>query len=829
MKNISAGSQTGEFVPLDKQESVRSIKRVLERRTIKKYSLFLILLIIQLSAAGQSGTIKGRVFNETNNEPIPFANIIIYETTIGSTTDLDGNFTFTGVEPGFIRLAVSAVGFEQQVTEDFQVTTAKTTFIDVPMKETQVQLDEVVVKASPFTRKDESPVSVQTLQISEIEKNPGGNRDISRVIQSLPGVSSSPSFRNDVIVRGGGSSENTYYIDDVEIPNLNHFSTQGASGGPVGIINADLLREAELYTGAFPANRGEALSSVLEMKFIDGNPDKMSYKATVGATDLGLTINGPITKKSTLVASVRRSYLQFLFDAIGLPFLPTYNDLQFKYKIRFDQKNELSFIGIGAVDQFRLNTGLEDPDDGQQFLLGVLPVNEQYSYTVGMVYKRFKKNGFDTYVISRNYLDNRAFKYPDNNESQAKIFDYKSTEAENKFRFEHKGRIGAWRYIYGAGAEYAQYTNNTYQLAFIQGNSDTVNYNSSLNLWNYGAFGQASKGFFNDRLTLSLGVRLDGSAYDEEMANPLNHISPRFSASYGLSEKFFLNFNVGRYFQKPPYTTLGYRDNNGTLVNKENNISYIQSDHLVAGVEFLPSQDARITLEGFYKWYDRYPFSVVDSINIASKGADFGTFGDEEVLSISKGRAYGFEVLVREQMFKGFNVILAYTYVRSEFTDKDDNYVPSSWDNRHIINLTVLRSFKKNWDVGAKWRFVAGYPYTPADLALSSRRPAWDVRNSVYLDYNRFNQERLLPFHQLDIRVDKSWFFEKWALTLYVDIQNLYNFKADEAPIYTNTNKDGEPMIVNPSAPYPDQLYDLRRIESESGTILPTIGVIVEI
>lgn len=799
------------------------------RTVIRILGLISLAAGLQMTVMGQTGVIKGRVFNETNNEPIPFANVILYETTIGSTTDLDGNFTFTGIEPGFVRLAVSSIGFEQKITEDFQVSPAKTVFIDVPMAETKVQLDEVVVKASPFTRKDESPVSVQTLQISEIEKNPGGNRDISRVIQSLPGVSSSPSFRNDVIVRGGGSSENTFYIDDVEIPNLNHFSTQGASGGPVGIINADLLREAELYTGAFPANRGDALSSVLNMRFIDGNPDKLSLKATVGATDLGLTLNGPIGKKSTFIASVRRSYLQFLFDALGLPFLPTYNDIQFKYKVRFDQKNELSVIGIGAVDEFRLNTGLDDPDEGQQYLLNFLPVNEQFSYTLGVVYKRFKKNGFDTYVISRNYLDNRAYKYPDNNEELPRRFDYKSFEAENKFRFEHNGRIGNWSYLYGAGTEFAHYSNQTFQLVFIEGASDTINYNSNLTAWSYGAFGQVSRAFFSERLTLSLGMRIDGTAYDEEMANPLNHISPRFSASYALTDKLFLNFNTGRYFQKPPYTSLGYRNNQGVLVNKENNIGYIRADHLVAGIEFLPSRDSRITLEGFYKMYGNYPFSVNDSINIASKGADFGTFGDEEVISTSKGRAYGFEVLVREQMFRGFNVILAYTYVRSEFTDKNDRYVPSSWDNRHIINLTVLRSFRKNWDVGAKWRFVAGYPYTPADLVLSSKVPAWDVRGTVYPDYTRFNTFRLKPFHQLDVRVDKSWFFKKWALTLYLDIQNLYNFKADEAPLYTNTGQNGQPEIVNPGAPYEDQIYRLRLIDTESGTIIPTLGVIIEI
>ena len=796
---------------------------------MKRLFQIAILLITTSAIQAQSGTIKGRVVNQTNNEPIPFANIILYGTNIGSTSDLDGNFIFTGIDPGFVRLAVSSIGYEQKVTEDFQVTSAKTAYIEIALRETEVLLDEVEIKASPFVRKDESPVSVQTLQISEIEKNPGGNRDISRVIQSLPGVSSSVSFRNDIIVRGGGSSENTFYIDDVEIPNLNHFSTQGASGGPLGIINADLLREAELYTGAFPANRGDALSSILNMKFIDGNPDKLGFRGTLGASDLGLTFDGPLGEKTTFIASYRRSYLQFLFDIIGLPFLPTYNDLQFKVKTRLDQKNELSFIGVGAIDKFKLNTGIIDPTDDQRYLLGVLPVNEQWSYTFGAVYKRFKRNGFDTYVVSRNFLNNRAYKHFDNIESNPKKFDYFSTEAENKFRFEHNGVIRSWKYIYGAGGELAQYTNETFQLIYSDDSLGEIDYSTSLNTWSYNAFGQVSRGFASDRLILSLGMRLDGTAYTANMANPLNQFSPRFSASYALTEKLYANFNLGRYYQRPPFTSLGFRNNKGDLVNKENDITYIRADHVVAGIEFLPTRDSKLTLEGFYKKYDNYPFSVKDSINIASKGADFGTFGDEEVLSISEGRAYGFEVLAREQMLKGFNIILAYTFVRSEFTDKDGRYVPSSWDNRHILNLTVLKSFRKNWDVGAKWRYVGGAPYTPADVTLSSRRPAWDVRGAAYPDYGRFNQMRLEPFHQLDLRVDKSWFFKKWALTLYLDVQNLYNFKYDEPPTYINTDPDGNLLISNPGAPYEDQLYLLRIYQTESGTVLPTVGFIVEI
>ena len=790
--------------------------------------LLIILLLTSVPAFmfSQQGTIKGRVFDESNNEPIPFANIIVFGTTIGSSSDLDGNFIFTGLEPGFIQLAASAVGFEVKVTEDFQVTNAKTFFIDIPMKPKEFELQEVVVKASPFTKTEESPLSLRTLQISEIEKNPGGNRDISRVIQILPGVSSTPAFRNDVIVRGGGGNENAFYLDGIEIPNLNHFSTQGSSGGPVGIINADFIREVDFFSGAFPADKGKSLSSMLDMKLIDGNKDNLVFRGSVGATDLALTLNGPISDNSTFLFSYRKSYLQFLFDVLGLPFLPNYDDFLVKYKIQLNKKNEISFIGIGSIDKFNLNTGIENPDESQAYILGFLPVNEQWSYTIGAVYKHFHKNGFTDVVLSRNMLDNRSYKYQNNNENDTLNYDYNSQEAENKLRVEHTSRKGDFKYTYGAGLEFAHYTNQTFQRVYSGDVYQPIDYDSKVNLFLWNAFGQVSKNFINDRLVLSLGLRMDANNYTPHMSNLLNQISPRLSASFGITETLFLNFNTGRYYQRPSYTSFGFRNNEGELVNKTNDMKYLSADHIVLGFEYLPKKDAKVSLEGFYKFYRDYPFSVRDSINIASKSAGYGTFGDEEIISVSEGQAYGFEILAQDKSFFGFNVILSYTFVVSKFTDKYNEFVPSAWDNRNILNLTVLRSFKKNWDIGAKWRYVGGAPYTPADIQTSSFVPAWDARGTAYPDYDRFNEVRLNAFHQLDIRIDKTYFFKKWSLNVYVDIQNVYNFKAENPPNYTNLDPQGNKVYVDPPA---NQFYQLRTIDSESGTVLPTLGIIVEI
>jgi hypothetical protein len=269
---------------------------------------------------------------------------------------------------------------------------------------------------------------------------------------------------------------------------------------------------------------------------------------------------------------------------------------------------------------------------------------------------------------------------------------------------------------------------------------------------------------------------------------------------------------------------MGYRDRNDVLVNKENDLTYIRVDHLVGGVEYNPTRDSKITLEGFYKWYDNYPFSVNDRISLASKGADFGTFGDEEVTSTSSGKAFGAEFFIRDKSFKNFNIILSYTYVRSLFTDEGNTYISSAWDNRHLLTAQVSRSLPGNWDVGMKYRFVGGPPYTPNDLELSSAILAWDARGRGYLDYDLFNSERLGAFNQLDLRVDKEWFFNQWSLNLYFDIQNILNQKSESPSILVRQLDENGVPVIDPEDP---SRYLLKEVESETGTILLSLGIIV--
>jgi outer membrane receptor for ferrienterochelin and colicin len=791
------------------------------------FILTIILFSIQSVSSQESrGVIKGKVLNSKTNEAVPFASIVVWGTTIGTMTDLDGNFLFTGIKPGFAELRASSVGYKPYISEAIMVTNNKPVNIDILLEESEMQIKEIVISASPFRKKIESPVSARLIGIDEIERNPGGNRDISKVIQSFPGVASTPAFRNDVIVRGGGPNENRFYIDNVEIPYLNHFSTQGASGGPVGIINVDFVRSVDFLSGAFPASKGNALSSVLNFTLTDGNKDKLKFRTTLGASDLGLTVDGPTGKKSSLIMSVRRSYLQFLFSALQLPFLPTYTDFQFKYKVRLNDKNEITLLGLGANDDFSLNLSANQTDF-QKYILDYIPVQKQYSYVLGAVMKHFRENGYDTWVLSRNYLNNTQYKYSNNIKADTnKILNYLSGEGEIKARYERTiiGDNGL-KINFGGGYEYAHYRNSTYKKIFLSVNPVEINYNTNLNFSKFNLFGQVSKGFFNEKLSLSLGLRTDANTYSPVMGNPMSQLSPRFSASYALTDKLNLNFNLGRYFQLPPYTALGYTNGSGVYVNKINDLKYIVSDHIVGGVELLPSENIQVTLEGFYKNYKDYPFSIRDSVPLSSKSADYGIFGDEELISISDGRAYGLELLGRMKEFRGLNLVVAYTFVRSEFKNINGKYIPTAWDNRHLINLTVTKKFKKNWDIGLKWRLVGGAPYTPYDLEKSSLKAAWDLQGQGYPDYQNYNSLRLKAFHQLDVRVDKRYFYKGWSLMLYADIQNVYDHKADQqALLVRKTDSNGNPVtsMSDPSK------YILKYISGTSGTVLPTIGIIIE-
>ncbi|RMF00231.1 MAG: TonB-dependent receptor [Bacteroidetes bacterium] len=800
---------------------------------VRIFSFLISGLLLSGSLYAQTGSIVGQLTDALTNEPLPFANVRVVGTDKGTTTDLDGKYEIGGLAPGLYDVEASFLGYETKTAYEIQVTSARPIQVDFALSEQAEVLQEVVVKASPFRKTAESPLSLRTIGVAEIQRNPGGNRDISRVVQVLPGVTTSASFRNDLIIRGGAPNENRFYLDDVEVPNINHFATQGAGGGPVGLINVNFIREVDFFSGAFPANRPNALSSVFQFRQRDGRSDRLGGTFMLSATDLGLTLEGPIGEKTTFLASARRSYLQFLFEALGLPFSPTYNDFQLKVKHKIDQQNELTFIGLGALDQFRLNLDQDDTED-KQFLLATLPETPQWNYTNGLVYKRYRDNGFWTFVLSRNMLNNEAEKYFNNDKSSQDnlILRYRSQEIENKFRVEDTRQVGDYKLGYGLNYEYDKYNNRTFNRIFTSAGPQDIDFSSDFSMHRYGFYGQLSRKWGEDRLTMSLGVRFDGNTYADYMRNPLEQFSPRLSLSYALSPSVAFNFNTGIYYQLPAYTLLGYKED-GKFVNRENEIGYLRNQHLVAGFEWNTKTSSKISVEGYYKGYRNYPLLLRDSLTLANVGGDFGVVGNEPAVPFADGRAYGLEVLFQQRLYRGFYGLLSYTLGWTEFQDKNKNFVPSAWDARHIANLALGKRFGKDWEVGLNWRYQGGLPRTPFSEA-SSLVLNWNRNNRGIPDYDRLNTERQEAFSAIDLRVDKKWFFEKWSLNLYLDIENLTGAAVSnpnlilDRPLDENQRPIGDGIIINPDAPLEEQRYLLKTIDSGQGTPLPSIGIMVE-
>ena len=770
----------------------------------------------------QTYSVKGRVFSRATGEGVPFVSVGIWNTSRGTTTDSVGNYRIGNLPPGMYRVQVSSVGYKTYVSPEFHITTYDYT-LDIGLNESQVALGEVSVVAAPFRRSVESPIAMRVIGVQEIEKSPGANRDISKVVNAFPGVATvaGGGYRNDLMIRGGGPAENKFYLDGVEIPNINHFSTQGASGGPVGIIDADLIREVDFYTGAFPVNRGNALSSVFDFKLLDGTPDRYTFKGTVGASELALGSKGHIGSRTTYVVSVRQSYLQLLFSLLDMPFLPQYTDAQFKIKTRFSQAHELTILGLGAIDDMKLNTGTDPADESKQYLLNYLPTIKQNTYTLGAVYKHYGGNHIQTVVLSRSYMDNSNVKYRDNDESTDEnlTLRLKSSEVENHLRLENRSSLGLFQVTAGLNADYAVYTNRTFQRVFADV-PRVIRYDTDLGLFKWGAFATVGYKSADERLSASLGFRLDACDYSWLTDNPFDQFSPRLSFSYNIAGNFYVNGSLGRYYQLPAYTTLGVQENE-VLVNRSR-LRYIRSDQAALGVEYYLNRWARLTVEGFYKSYIHSPLSLSDSIPLACKGTDYGVSGNEAAASTAHGRAYGVEVMLRWLGMGRFTALASYTWYRSQFLNPaTGRYLPSAWDYRHLFTLSGTYKLPKNWDIGMKVRLMGGAPYTPYDEYVSSLVPAWNATARPYYDYSRYNSGRLKTFYEIDLRVDKSFYFKGVMLGFYIDLQNVLNFKYDNQPLLIST---GETYVDEAGT----ERYRMKYIAQQSGVILPTLGITVE-
>jgi hypothetical protein len=717
------------------------------------------------------GIIIGQVFDATTTEPIISANVVVVGTTLGGSTDLDGNFKISRVPVGVHAIRVSALGYTTFTKTDIIVSLAKPAELMIPLVESVLQVEGVQVTASYFQKLPDKPLSNLVQTNEEIRRLPGGLEDVVRAISILPGVAQVQAGRNDLIVRGGAPSENLFVIENLEVPNINHFGTQGASGGPLSFVNLDFVEGTSFSTGGFGVMYGDKLSSVLSINLREGRKDRLGGKGTISASQFGLNLEGPTSESSNFIFSARRSYLDFIFKAAGFGFVPEYWDFLGKVHYHLGKGDQLIILGIGALDNVKFFNDTPDKRFNNARILG----SDQNQFVGGVSWRHLLPAGFTTLTYGETYVD---YNFIQNDSLLAPIFRNTSSENEHTLRAEvlfHAAK--STEIVLGMHGKIAQFKSDIVLRPFSTSYGDSLAVNSSYSTaaFKSAAFVQVSQELGPARITL--GGRLD---YFNMIENKFV-ASPRLSGTYSVSPVTNLNASIGRYFQAPSYIWLV-----ANAVNRK--LDFVGVDQFIVGVDHMVRADTRISLESYRKNYFDYPTSLTRPyLVLANTGAGFGgseegfaSFGTDPLASQGSGIANGIEFLVQKKLseIRCYGTV-SISYNVSEFKGLDGIERPSNWEQQWIINVGGGYVFNEKWEISTKFRLATGRPYTPYG-PNGSQNPAL------------YNTMRVGTNHSLDFRVDRRWMVANWNLITYIDIQNVYNRQPLDVPRYNSRTGQAE-------------------------------------
>jgi hypothetical protein len=735
---------------------------------MKNIAIFLILISFYFNLYSQSnpvetGSIRGEIYDGTTMEPLAGVNIRIIGTTLGSSSDFNGQFSITRVPIGTYSLRVTAVGYTPYVATDIVVSVAKPAEIRIPIEESIIQTEAVQVTASYFQKIPDLPVSNLVQSNEEIRRLPGGLEDVVRAISIMPGVAQVQSGRNDLIVRGGAPSENLFVVDNIEVPNINHFGTQGASGGPLSFINLDFIERTSFSTGGFGVQYGDRLSSVLSISLSEGRKDRFGGKATISASQFGLNLEGPLNENGTFLFSARRSYLDFIFKAAGFGFVPEYWDFLGKILYHLSPADQLVVLGIGALDNVKLFNDTPDQRFNNSRVLG----SDQNQFIGGISWRHLLDHGFTTVSFGQTYVD---YNYLQNDSLLNPLFRTSSFEHESTLRGDLLMHLfKSTELTFGIQSKMVHFSDDIFLARQTTSFGDSIGMDAlyQKNATKASAYLQLSQDIENLRLTF--GGRVDYfDLIDKKFA-----VAPRFSASYALTPLMNVNAGIGRYYQAPSYIWLVANPVNSAL-------KFTGADQYIFGIDYMIQPDTKISVETYIKKYFDYPASLTRTyLVLANTGAGFGgseegfaSFGLDPLASAGKGQSKGVEFLAQKKLSEiPCYGTVSISYSESEFTALDGITRPSSFDQRWILNIGGGYIFNEKWEVSTKFRYVTGRPYTPYE--------AGGIQSGIF-----YNAYRIDANHSLDVRVDRRWSFETWSLDTYIDIQNIYNRKPIDVPRY---------------------------------------------
>jgi len=755
-----------------------------------------------------TGSISGTVIDERTQKPLIGTNVIVLDTNFGASTDIDGNYFISNIPVGTYRLRFDFIGYEPQLKTDVVVISANPVTVNTDLSESVLEGEIVTVTAGYFTQEEKIQTSTIGLSREEIRRFPGGFEDVVRTVSTLPGVAiNSAGGRNDLLVRGGGPSENLYVINNIEVPNINHFGSQGNSSGSLSFVNLDFVEDVTFSTGGFSAKFGDKMSSVLSLKMIDKIPPGIESKLTVSATQYGFDFDLPINQKGNLIFSARQSYLDLIFKAAGLPFVPIYTDFNIIGNYDISPKDKLFFIGLSAINNIERDQSTLEKRVTNAGLLD----NSQYQGISGLNYRRLLNNGYVDVTLT-NSLFRYNFSQLDENEEE--YFKSDADEVETSAKIQHywvRGKSFGLRT--GISTKFVKNINNTtFADTIFDRSGNKVPFallglpqeiDETINADKYSVYSEFDW-FVNSKFDINAGMRADYYQFLDDKF----YIAPRISMKYSINSKLKVRASGGIYYQSPAYVWTSNPFNKG--------LKALQNNMGVLGLDYLLRDDIRFSVEGYYKDYSNLPSGTTQGVNdhivITNTGTGFGgreddfqSFGYFDLTSTGTGNAYGAELLVQKK-YSSIPIygLMSLTYSKSELTANNGKDYPGQYDQRFIFNLTGGYIFNSKWEIAGKFRYYTGVPYSTVYRPSENPVRAGYIQNipEEYLD------NRTDPGHHLDIRVDRYFNFPSWTLIVYMDIQNVYNYKIPQRPTY--------------------DFWDDSIVNSSSIGILPSIGISAE-
>ena len=739
-------------------------------------------------------------------------------------SDSQNNFRFDNLPRGLCNLTIYRDRDQSSmVLHELYLSPVKPLQLKIPL-ETSFFLDEAIVTAEAFKTTAETPLSIKSINWAEMQRMPGATLDLSKAIQSFPGVLPKSSFGYNISIRGGSSNENAYRMDGIDIPTINHFSIQGASGGAVSLINMDFIQNVELYSGAFPSSMSNVLSGALNIELRNPRNDRFGSRITLGATDYGASFEMPLGKKTNLMFSGRNSFSQHYFKLFSIPVLPTYQDAQLRFHYQLSKKSDLTIIGLGGWDKYDLYIKpIEKSSPSLLYNTGYIPEGNQSTRVLGARFRKYVQDGLKTLTLSTDLVTNNADKFIGNIENEAnRQLKYRSSEQKIRLRYERRWDFDEKKHLsIGLSADAIEWEFDSWSLKGQMNNIDTALLNSDEFILQGGAFMTYNQQILNSRGHISFSLRMDMSDFNLNMINPLNQIAPRASFKYQLSPKWTSNSHFGRYAKLPPAIIMGANSSH----NQSNNTHFTLADHFGTGVEYQNGKTYRVSMEIYLKNYSRAPFLQNDQIAFANAIGTYVAVGDQPSISSAIGRTYGFEIFLQQKLKKNYWWMAAYNFGRSEYQTQNEIWAASVWDSRHTLSITNGYVWGKGWQIGTKWRYSSGTPYTPFNESYSSLRNNWDILQRGIFDYSLVNSQRLDPFTQLDIRLDKTYANKNWSFSWFLDLSNIASGNIPLMPYLTVVrDSSGEP-ILDPNDP---NRYQTELLQSDTGRVLPTIGLIFD-